>query len=173
MASAARAVTPRRVWLVAASLGAAVLGVTWWAGHSRPVLHVPRDHPTIAAALTAAPNGAVIEVGPGVYEESLVIERPVTIQGPTNGKAEVRGDVDGPTISILGVADVTLRRLTITRGEIGVLVQGSEGVLLADNVIVGSRWRGVKVVYGSARSWATWSGTPPARTASGSRWPTP
>lgn len=71
---------PRTLVFVAV-LTVAVMGIAWWRIDGEKVLDVPADYASIASALEAAPEGAVIELAPGVYEESPVIERPVTIVG--------------------------------------------------------------------------------------------
>ena len=42
---------------------------------------VPRDFPTIQAAVDAAPPGATIRVRPGTYTEEVVIAKDLTLQG--------------------------------------------------------------------------------------------
>lgn len=139
-----------RNWALVAALTVTLMGIAWWRIEGETVLDVPADYASIASALEAAPEGAVIELAPGVYEESPVIERPVTIVGPSVGQAEIRGERSGPTILVQGTRDVVLRHLTISNGKVGVLVRDSEDVLVADSVIVDNVLRGVHVVYASA-----------------------
>ncbi|ELZ50239.1 copper-binding protein [Halorubrum coriense DSM 10284] len=59
----------------------------------RPVsVVVGEDAPTIAAAVDAAPANTTVAVPPGTYEETLTVNRSVTIAG-----GAVRGDGTGPT----------------------------------------------------------------------------
>ena len=53
------------------------------------VLRVPEEFPTIAAALEAAPEGAVVRIGPGTYRERLTVRRAVTLAGPRGAAAAI------------------------------------------------------------------------------------
>ncbi|MGH9053401.1 MAG: right-handed parallel beta-helix repeat-containing protein [Acidimicrobiia bacterium] len=130
---------------------AGLLAAGWWIVSRPAVIEVPGDASTVGEALAAAPEGAVVRLAPGRYEESLVVQGPVTIEGPATGQATIVGRPGQPVITVTGTRDVTLQGLTITGGELGVLIEDSEGVLVADNLVTGNSLRGVKVVFGSAR----------------------
>jgi parallel beta-helix repeat protein len=130
-------------------LGAALVAVVWWVSERPPVIEVPGDARTVAEALASAPDGAIVRLAPGTYQVSLTVRRPVTIE--SEGEAVLVGRPDEPVITVTGTRHVTLRRLTITGGEMGVLIEDSEGVLIADNLVTGNSLRGVKVDFGSAR----------------------
>ncbi len=115
------------------------------------MIEVPDDYPTITQALFAAADGATIRLGQGVYEESVVIDKPVTLESKRGEAAEVRGFSDTPTITVIDTSDVTIRLLTITGGEVGVLVRNSKDVTITQNTISDNHMRGVRVVFGSAR----------------------
>lgn len=133
-----------------AGLLAGAAALAWWIAARPPVISVPGDYATVAAALAAAPEGAVVLLEAGTYRESLEIDRPVSLEG-RDGEAVIAGRPDDPAVSVFGTRGVTIRGLTITGGEVGVLVRESEDVLIEDNRIEGNRWRGVRVVLGSAR----------------------
>jgi len=44
-------------------------------------LQVPEEYKSIKAAIKAANEGDMVEVGPGVYEESIVIDKPIILKG--------------------------------------------------------------------------------------------
>jgi hypothetical protein len=48
---------------------------------------VPRDFPTIQAAVDAAPPGATIKVHPGTYTEEIVITKDLHVEGAGVGAA--------------------------------------------------------------------------------------
>ncbi len=137
-------------WLVVVLVGV-IAALVWVRPGSASVIEVPRDHPTISQALSAAADGATIRLDQGVYEESLLIDKPVTLESKRDGAAEVRGFAGAPTISVLNTSDVTIRLLTISGGEVGVLVRNSKDVTITENTISDNHMRGVRVVFGSAR----------------------
>ena len=74
-------------------------------------------HQSIAAALRAAPDGAVISITPGLYRESLLLDRPVSLvaeQGPG-------------TVTLVGTHGVVLRLSAVSGGIEGLTVQGERG----------------------------------------------
>ena len=118
----------------------------------------------LIAQLAGAPDGATIEVPPGVYRGPLVLDRPVSLH--SNGGAHLRGDGRTHTVAVLA-ADVTIdgfeisgsgldlgrdhaavhvtgRRVVIARNRIhdalhGVYVRQADGARIEDNVITGTR----------------------------------
>ncbi|MDP8959532.1 MAG: right-handed parallel beta-helix repeat-containing protein, partial [Actinomycetota bacterium] len=137
----------RRLALGALATAALLAG---WVAHRPPVVEVPGDAPSIRRALAEAPIGAVIRLAAGRYPETLLVSRPVTIEGPPDGSAVIEGDAGAPVVTLVGTRDVTLRHLTISGGEVGVLVKGSDGIVISDNAITDNGLRGVWLVHGSA-----------------------
>ena len=74
-----------RPFLLAACLAAALPAFPRPAAAAEPVLTVGLDdgsaYTSIQAAIDAAPSGATIRVGPGVYDGDLVIRKPLTLEG--------------------------------------------------------------------------------------------
>jgi hypothetical protein len=74
------------------------LGAGAVASSSRPagvpvggeILRVPEEHATIQAAIDAASPGATVLVGPGIYEENLVIDRSLQLIGADRETTIVR-----------------------------------------------------------------------------------
>ncbi|QIQ03511.1 right-handed parallel beta-helix repeat-containing protein [Streptomyces liangshanensis] len=85
-------------------------------------------HRTIASAVRAAADGAVVSVQPGTYTESLVLDRDVTLVAE-KGPGTVRlTAAHGPAVSV-PAGRVALRELEITGAdpaEPAVLVRGGE-----------------------------------------------
>jgi len=82
----------------------------------------------IAAAIESAKPGDIIEVCPAIYEEQLLITKPLTLRGvPSNGYNRVvirpaRFTYSGAVastavISVLNTQDVTIENLTLDAGE--------------------------------------------------------
>ena len=64
-------------------------------GASAKVLRVPKQFPTIQAAVDAASNGDTIRVAPGAYCGATITKR-VTLEG--QGRPHIVGCVDGPAV---------------------------------------------------------------------------
>jgi hypothetical protein len=94
---------------------------------------------TIAHALSLAGPDAVIEIGPGIYTETLTIDQPVTLRGGDRDLTVINGGGQGRVITIAQDAGpVRLENLTITGGSShgsggGVLNQGD---LMLANVTI-------------------------------------
>jgi beta-lactamase regulating signal transducer with metallopeptidase domain len=109
------------------------------------------EYPSISAALAAAPAGSIVRVGPGVFDERLVVTKAVTIEGDGADKTTIVADVDAtnPTLSVRGVRDVVVRGVTLTgRGKHmdGTLQAGG----IVDVVDARARLENVAVVGGPA-----------------------
>jgi hypothetical protein len=80
--------------------------------------NVPADYATIQAAIDAASNSDEILIAGGEYdvEATIVINRELTISGPTSGTAIVRGTGLTNIISVFEItsSNVTIQRLDIT-----------------------------------------------------------
>jgi hypothetical protein len=89
---------------------------------------------TIAAALAAAPAGAVIEVATGTYKESLTLTKSVTLAGRCAANVVLDGeDVPGRTAMLVGgPVDVELRGVTITRYEAPLRINAGGNVHVTD-----------------------------------------
>ena len=116
---------------------------------SGSVIAVPGDYPTLAAAIREAPEGSTINVAPGRYDEQVMIGREMSIVAEP-GTVELVGIPGSTVITIAGATGVTVQGLTIVGGDTGVAVMHSSDVTIADNVIVGSGYRGVDVVSAAA-----------------------
>ncbi|HSD58025.1 MAG TPA: hypothetical protein VLB04_07565, partial [Methanotrichaceae archaeon] len=64
------------------------------------------DHPTIGEAIAAAPPGAKILVKPGIYDEGLILDKPLEIVGD--------GDLGEVIVRAIG-KDAVLFKTTIGR----------------------------------------------------------
>ena len=113
------------------------------------VIQVPGDYASISAALAAAPDHSIIAIAAGSYREALTIERPVTLRAADSGEALLSAN-DAAVISIADTQDVTIEGLTVIGGEYGIFVTRSRDVVIADNLVAGSRLTGIKVRLGAA-----------------------
>ncbi len=128
----------------------AVLALASRAAGMTEVIRVPGDFDTIGAALAAAPDHSIIEIGAGIYHESLIVERPVVLLADNDGEVMLAAPDDAPVILVADTAAVKIEGLTIVGGEYGILVTRSQDVTIQDNLISDSRLTGIKVRLGAA-----------------------
>lgn len=64
--------------------------------------------------IAAAQAGDTIRLAPGVYGGQIVIDKTLTIEGPSERNAEIQGTRSGRTVTV-SAPDVVLRNLTVTR----------------------------------------------------------
>ena len=64
-------------------------------------------------ALARAQAGDTLKLASGTYKTKLYIDKPITIEGPTDRSAKIIGDRSGRTIAV-HAPDVTLRSLTVS-----------------------------------------------------------
>ena len=79
----------------------------------------PRPFARIADALHAAPAGATITIGAGLYEEQLELTQPVSLHGV---EGAVLAAPPGAPVALRIGAAVTLEQLTIQGGRLGIEV---------------------------------------------------
>ncbi len=101
---------------------------------------------SIQGLIDAATPGATVDVPLGVYNEQLIIDKPLTLQGPLPGIGiaiiDAAGLANVPTIQILS-NDVIVRRLTIQDGPLHGIAAGSaafpnlSNITISDNHIKG------------------------------------
>jgi hypothetical protein len=109
-----------------------------------------RTFRTISAALDEAPPGATVEVRAGLYEESLVLERPVRLIA--SGRVIVHGG-DQSALTVLG--DRVRVRGLVLRGEgpesVVSLAEGAEARVVECVVVAGKAAPAVTVSGGAPR----------------------
>ncbi|MFB7178843.1 nitrous oxide reductase family maturation protein NosD [Streptomyces sp. NPDC056257] len=98
-------------------------------------LVVPRDYPTIQAAVDAADPGDRITVRPGVYREQVVIGKDVSITGSGDRKTTIQApqtltpgdDGSNSIVEIHNGASVSLSRLAVSGPGPGTCADGALG----------------------------------------------
>jgi hypothetical protein len=69
---------------------------------------------TIQEAIDAAPEGSTINVGPGCYDESIRIDKPLTLQGSDRAQVVITGGGAGSAVGIEGaLGRVLLQDMTV------------------------------------------------------------
>lgn len=143
--------TTRRAFLK--RFGGGLLGLyatPAWASGARQV--VVRSGASIQEAIDRAPSGGTIRVEPGVYRETLIIEKPLTIssrRGAQNTIIEAdparfdyrdrpREEVIVGAFNVYETDDVTLEGFTVTNALEGIWISASQRVLIKNCVSFGN-----------------------------------
>ncbi|RKD88979.1 NosD domain-containing protein [Halopiger aswanensis] len=88
----------------------------------RPVsVVVGEDVDNVQEGINEAPENTTVLVPEGTYNETLQIDRPITLAG--DGNVTIRGDEDGSVVTVT-TSDVSVRDLSIT--GVGTLATGAE-----------------------------------------------
>ncbi|MEU4804926.1 right-handed parallel beta-helix repeat-containing protein [Actinosynnema sp. NPDC023587] len=90
-------------------------------------IRVPADAPTISAGVSLARPGDLVLVAPGVYRESVEVDRPqVTLRGESRDAVVVDGQLRRPNGIVVTAPGVAVENLTVRNNtQNGVLVTGS------------------------------------------------
>jgi hypothetical protein len=90
----------------------------------------------LADAVTLAPDGAVIELCDGNYDEAVTVDKPVTIRGASTAGTFLSGPGSDIPLTITGMG-VTVENLTLSSARTGIVIgSGAEATLT--NVTVGA-----------------------------------
>lgn len=106
------------------------------------VIQIPAGS-DLQAAIDRAQAGDTLRLAAGTYRGKLMINKPLTLEGPENQVAEIEGDRTGRTVSV-HAPDVTLRRLTVTHSGLSLpamdagiyLDETARGALIENNRIL-------------------------------------
>jgi hypothetical protein len=99
--------------VVAAAAGTGAVDAT--AAGPPTTIAVPGDQPTIQAAIAAASPGDTIAIAPGVYDETLVIDKSLSLVGSGASATFLYHEVAAPLISITS-STVEIRDLELNGG---------------------------------------------------------
>lgn len=123
----------------------ASVAIVAWPATAKEI-KVPQDFPTIQAAVDAADEGDTITVGPGLYQENVVIAKRLTLQGAGVDQVTIAAaDPTRPTLVIHVAQGVVVQGFTIIGGYDGVRIESRAQAALTANRIAGNRWDGVEI----------------------------
>lgn len=118
-----RALLPFAKWFAPLLL---LLGMAAGGAHA-VVIPVPAGT-DLQAAIAAASPGDTLRLAAGEYAGNIVIDKPLTLEGPADRSAHIVGERKGRSVWIKA-EDVTLRQLTVSRSGLS-LPQMDAGVFL-------------------------------------------
>ena len=100
------------------------------------ILRVPEDYPTVRQALEVAVPGATVWIAPGTYNESVVIDKPVSIIGKKGSAPIFSGGGVGIAITLLASASGSIiAGLVISNWDKGILIHDASDCKIYDNII--------------------------------------
>jgi len=130
----------KRFYVISISftLVVATFAVWWQAQDHDPALNVPREFPTVQAALDQASEGDLILVDArrGPYRESLVLASDDVELRSTRGRAVIEGDTQHAAVVSIRANDVTFSGFELRGGSSGLLVEQAQNVSVTDNTFV-------------------------------------
>jgi len=115
-------------------------------------ISVPGDYLTISSAVENASEGDNILVGPGEYEEEVIVEKPLTIQSTDGPKSTIVSNV-GYTTFRLDSNNVTLSGFTIKNAQNGIFIEKFDSCTITNNIIT-RNYKGI-LIYGNYDSLST------------------
>jgi len=100
------------------------------------VIRVPEDFPTIQEAINNATAGATIIIAPGVYNESIVVNKTLTIIGLPGSAPVFSGGGSGIAITLeSGASGSIIAGIVITHWDQGILLVNSANCKIYDNIM--------------------------------------
>ena len=94
------------------------------------------DYETIQEAIDAAPTGATVIIAPGIYYESIVIDKTLTIIGLPGSDPTFSGGGSGIAITLLsGASGSIIAGIVITHWDQGILIIDATNVKIYDNIM--------------------------------------
>ncbi len=106
-------------------------------------INVPEDYPKISYAVENASEGDTILVGPGTYEEEVIVTKPLTIQSTDGAESTIVSNV-GYTAFKLESKDVTISGFTIRDAQNGIFIKEYDGCTLTGNILT-RNYRGILI----------------------------
>jgi parallel beta-helix repeat protein len=111
------------------------------------VIRVPEDYKTIQGAIDAANPGDTITIAPGIYHESLIINKTLTIIGRMGSEPVFAGGGSGTAITLLsGASGTIVAGITITSWDQGVLIVNATSCEIYSTIMSQMNKNGITVM---------------------------
>jgi parallel beta-helix repeat protein len=114
---------------------------------------------TIGAAVTAAAAGDMIQVGPGVYKESVAITKSLSLVGAGSNNTTIDSTGKRNGITVTGASNVAITGFTVENAEAaGIWITGSSFVTISNNQVTNNDM--ALVTSGASPTCPALTGTP-------------
>jgi len=127
--------TKRRIRLACLFLAAAIVCAS-----AQKRINVPKDFPTIQAALGEAVEGDTVYVRNGVYYENVAMVDDVVLMGQDKKSTIIDGRRKGP--AVIGADGAVLTGFTIRNGRTGILCKNARPII-TDNIVIDNKGTGI------------------------------
>jgi len=99
------------------------------------IIEVPGDYQTIQSAVNFAESGDTIVIGPGIYYEEVLVNKPLTIGSSTGDPADTIVEGGGKDVFSVGADNVEISGFTIKSGYYGIIQKDANNCVYENNII--------------------------------------
>jgi parallel beta-helix repeat protein len=101
---------------------------------------VPQDFSTINAAITGASNGDTILVKKGIYNENIVIDKPITLEGEDKASTIIDGSGKGTVVwinaNVTVLSGFTIQNSGKNFTDSGIYLNSAMGSSISENLVI-------------------------------------
>jgi hypothetical protein len=117
-----------------------------------------KPYPSVQAAVDAAPDGAAVLVGPGTYDEGILLTRAVSVIGLCASLVTISGTApmpgDSAKVKLAGIAvskagGLEISGVRVASAAVGLALDGAKDVIVEGIEVAGARGLGLYVAGGS------------------------
>ena len=106
---------------------------------SPAIIKVPQDYTTIQEAINQASPGDTIQVSSGTYQESLFIDKTLTLKGEDKNNTILEGSGSYSATILANLTTVNISGFTVKSGDNGIWLEKCSGSVITGNNITATR----------------------------------